>query len=37
MAEPPHFLLGNITRVTVTITDDDEREDEGKEREGGRE
>ena len=40
----PHtlFRLGNITRVTVTITDDDKREDDGKEgregrREGGRE
>ena len=38
VAEQPHFLLGNITRVTVTITDDDRREDEGKEGgEGGRE
>ena len=29
--EQPHFLLGSITRVTVTITDDDNCEDEGKE------
>ena len=37
VAEQPHFLLGSITRVTVTITDDDRREDEGREgREGGR-
>ena len=38
LAEQPHFLLGSITRVTVTITDDERREDERKEdREGGRE
>ena len=37
VAEQPHFLLGSIRRVTVTITDNDRREDEGKEgREGGR-
>ena len=35
VAEQPHFLLGSITRVTVTITDNDKREDEGRER-GGR-
>ena len=36
VAEQPHFLLGSITRVTVTIIDDDEREDEGeKGRKGG--
>ena len=38
VAEQPHFRLGSITRVTVTIADDDEREDEGEEdeREKGR-
>ena len=37
VAEQPHFLLGSITRVTVTITDDDRREDKRKGgREGGR-
>ena len=36
MAEYPHFLLGSITRVIVTITDDDKREDEGKEGREGR-
>ena len=36
VAEQPHFLLGSITRVTVTITDNDDREDEGKGREGGK-
>ena len=34
VAEQPYFLLGSITRATVTIMDDDRREDEGK---GGRE
>ena len=44
VVEQPYFLLGSITRVTVTIIDDDEREDEGREgrergtsRRGGRE
>ena len=38
VGEQPHFRLGNITRVTVTITDDDDEcEDEGSVgREGGR-
>ena len=27
VAEHPHFRLGSITRVTVTITEDDKRED----------
>ena len=38
VAEQPHFRLGSITRVTVTIIDDDKREDEGREgwRERGR-
>ena len=31
VAEQPHFLLGSITRVTITIVDNDEREDEGEE------
>ena len=31
VAEQPHFRLGNITRATVIIVDDDEREDEGQE------
>ena len=31
VAEQPHFLLGSNTRVTVTIVDNDERKDEGKE------
>ena len=30
VSEQPHFLLGNITTVTVTITDDEKGEDEGK-------
>ena len=37
VAEQPHFLLGSVTRVTVTIADDDEREEDRKKgREKGR-
>ena len=31
VAEHPHFLLGSITRVTVTIIDDDIRKKKGRE------
>ena len=38
VVEQPHFLLGNITRVTVTITDDDGEDERRKRgREGERE
>ena len=34
VAEQPHFLLGSITWTTVTITDDDKRENKGEGRGG---
>ena len=38
VAQQPHFRLGSITRITITIIDDDIREDGGGERgRGGRE